>query len=309
VTDKAILLAGPTGSGKSALALEIAELIDGAIVNADSMQVYRELKLLSARPSAEDEARVPHHLYGVMTAGDQCSVGRWLRMVEPALIEVRGAGRTPVFVGGTGLYLRALTEGLAPVPEIPPEIKTQAAELVAFLKPDEFHRRLSERDPEMAARLNPSDSQRVRRAWEVVEATGVSLAQWQAVEHSEPLIPEQNTMRLILDPPREAVYARCDARFDAMIEAGALAEVEALGVLGLDPELPIMKALGMPELSAYLAGELPLEQAVEHAKTATRRYAKRQSTWFRNQMPGWQRINAQYLESFKEKILSFIRNS
>lgn len=305
---KAILLTGPTGGGKSVLALEIAELIGGAIVNADSMQVYRDLSVLSARPNAEDQARVPHHLYGVIAPGDRCSVGRWLRMVGPVLTELRAAGRTPVFVGGTGLYLKALTEGLAPVPEIPPEVKARAAELATTLEPAEFHRRLAERDPEMAARLNPSDVQRVRRAWEVIEATGVSLAQWQAGDHTRPLIPVGNTLRLILDPPRETVYARCDARFDAMIEAGAVAEVEALKALGLAPELPIMKALGVPELGACLAGELSFEHAVERAKTATRRYAKRQSTWFRHQMPGWRRIDAQYLESFKEEILSFIRD-
>ncbi len=219
------------------------------------------------------------------------------------------AGKVPVFVGGTGLYLKALIEGLALVPEIPPDVHDAAAHLAETLSPDQFHSKLQERDPDMAARLNPSDVQRVRRAWEVIDATGTSLAEWQGRQHSAPLVSKDNSLRLLVDPPRGTVYARCDERLEAMVEAGALAEVEALNALGLPADLPIMKALGVPALGAYVRGDLTLEQAMEQAKTVTRRYAKRQSTWFRNQMPGWQSLDAQYLESFNEKILSFVRKT
>ncbi|NQV22311.1 MAG: tRNA (adenosine(37)-N6)-dimethylallyltransferase MiaA [Rhodospirillales bacterium] len=310
VTDKAILLAGPTGGGKSAFALEFAKANGLAIVNADSMQVYRDLRVLTACPTPADEARVPHYLYGVLSGEDRCSAGRWLQLVAGALGEIRAAGRVPIFVGGTGLYFKSLTEGLAPVPQIPPDVKQQAAELSTQLEPDEFHHRLAERDPEMARRLRPSDGQRVRRAWEVIEATGLSLAEWQTRSpDGPPVLEAQNTKRIILDVPRETIYARCDARFDTMIEQGALAEVEALLAQNLDPELPIMKALGVPELQAYLEGRLSLDQAIERAKTATRRYAKRQTTWFRHQMPGWHMIGTQQMERYLEEIIPFIRKT
>lgn len=309
--NKAILLAGPTGSGKSALALQIADLIPdtigAAIVNADSMQVYRDLRILSARPSADDEARVPHYLYGVLEAADRCSAGRWLELAASALEEIRAAGRLPIFVGGTGLYFKALTEGLAAVPQIPTDVKQRAADMSTNLSPEEFHRRLAEQDPEMAERLRPSDRQRVRRAWEVIEATGTSLAEWQSKGPDTPsLLAPQECERLVLTLPRETVYARCDARMDTMVEQGALAEVEALLKQDIDPELPALKALGVPDLRAHLEGSMPLEEAVERAKIATRHYAKRQMTWFRHQMSDWRAVDAQYLERFKENILSYV---
>ncbi|HIF10271.1 MAG TPA: tRNA (adenosine(37)-N6)-dimethylallyltransferase MiaA [Sneathiellales bacterium] len=309
MVSSAILLAGPTGSGKSALALEMAEACDGEIINADSMQVYSDLRVLTARPELQDEARAPHHLYGVLDCDQRCSVGRWIDLAADALDQVRAAGKLPIFVGGTGLYLRALTDGLAPVPEIPPEVKEASDTLAERLTSDEFHRQLAARDPEMAARLAPSDQQRIKRAWQVIEATGMSLAVWQAKDPSAPLIPETDTLRLVIDLPRQILHDRCNVRFDKMIKEGALEEVRALMARSLDPALPAMKALGVPELASYLAGDQTFEAAVEAAKAATRRYVKRQSTWFRHQMLGWQMVFAQDSKSISNKIISIIRKT
>ncbi len=304
---KAIIVAGPTASGKSALALALAQAVNGVVINADSMQVYAGLRVLTARPSPADEALAPHRLYGVLAPSDLCSVGRWRALALAEMEAAWAAGRLPVVVGGTGLYLRALTQGLSPIPEIPETVRAETRALLERLGNQAFHARLAGRDPVMAARLHPGNSQRLARAWEVLEATGRSLADWQ--DQPAPDRLEAATATVLLAPPREALYQSCDRRFLAMLEQGALDEVAALMALRLDPALPVMKALGVPELAAHLAGRLGLEQAMAQAQQATRHYAKRQSTWFRHQLAADFVLNAQYSERFFDGIFSNIRQS
>jgi tRNA dimethylallyltransferase len=279
----AILIAGPTASGKSALALQLAQTIGGAVINTDAMQIYRELPILSARPGPEDERLAPHFLYGFASVHEPFSVARWLDAARAALEEVRSKGLVPIFTGGTGLYFAALLDGLSPIPEIHASIRVEARQKLAELGNDAFHAALSARDPEMGARLPAGDSQRLVRAWEVIEATGQSLAEWQKLK-GEPSL-EGDLERFVLKPNREWLIHRIEARFDMMIDLGALDEVRALGDLG--GELPAARALGVPQLMAHLKGEVSLEAAVEQAVAETRRYAKRQMTWFRHQMPDW----------------------
>ena len=305
-----MIVAGPTASGKSALALALAEALGGTVINADSMQVYRELRILTARPTPAEEARAPHRLYGVLPAAQLCSAGRWRALALAAVREAQAAGRLPIVAGGTGLYLRALMQGIAPVPDIAPAVRAAAAAEHARLGGEEFRRRLAARDPEGAARIRPSDRQRLIRAWEVIVATGRPLSAWQAMREADPENGLRDGLRflpLLLMPPRGALYAACDARLLRMIEAGALDEVAALDRLGLDPALPAMKALGVPELRRHLAGETPLAAAVAAAQQATRNYAKRQLTWFRHQLPEARRWDAQFSESMLREILPIVR--
>ena len=283
---KAVLIAGPTASGKSGAGLELAGRLGGTIINADSMQVYRELRLLTARPSEADEARVPHRLYGTVPAADGYSVGRWLGDAGSAIAEAHAEGRLPILVGGTGLYFKALTEGLAQVPDIPAEIRSYWRERSEQLGRDALHAELAARDPTMAARLGPADPQRIVRALEVIDATGVSLAEWQG-SNATPLLAPGDVLKLVIAPEREPLNAAIDARFDRMIEDGALDEVRALRGLELDPGLPAMRAHGVRELAAYLSGALTSEEAVAKAKTESRRYAKRQMTWLGRFMSDW----------------------
>ncbi len=277
-----LIVGGPTASGKSALALDAAEALGGVVVNADSMQLYRELDVIAARPGPEDEARAPHRLYGVLPAAERGSAARWRAMALEAIAEAHGEGRLPVVVGGTGLYLRALMQGLSEVPPIPEEIRRAAHARLKALGGEAFRAELTARDP-AAAKLNPGDTTRLTRAWEVAEATGRPLSDWQR-EAAEGAPPGLAFAVIVLDPPRDALYAVCDRRFGVMMERGALEEVRRLDALRLDPELPAMKALGVPELRAHLGGELALDEAVEAARRSTRRYAKRQVTWFRHQL-------------------------
>jgi tRNA dimethylallyltransferase len=273
-----ILVAGPTASGKSVLAVELAAAFGGTIINADSLQVYRDLPILSAQPDEAAKAQAPHRLYGYLDAAERSSVGQWR---ERALTEIAGvhrAGALPIVVGGTGLYLRALQHGLAAVPAIPPPIHAEAEAFYRALGIDAFRQRLAERDPAGAARLR--DRQRLVRAYEVVHATGVPLDRWQK-GRAEPA-PYRFAMMLLL-PPRPALYAACDARLLAMLAAGGLDEARALAARGLSPELPAMKALGIPDLLRHLRGEIGIDEAIAAAQRATRRYAKRQITWFRHQ--------------------------
>jgi len=302
-----IMVGGPTASGKSALALAIAREFEGTVINADAMQVYSGLAILTNRPGAEDEAAAPHRLFGILPPGETCSAGRWRALALDACTESWRAGRLPVVVGGTGLYLRALASGLAPVPPVPASVRAASRVLLAELGVAALHARLAERDPAMAARLRPSDSQRVVRAWEVIEATGRSLAEWQ--KEPSPDAAELRAFRILVSPPRAELYSACDARFLAMIERGALDEVRGLMALGLDPALPAMKALGVRELAAHLAGKLSLGDAVVQAQAATRRYAKRQTTWFRHQwLPNWT-LFAQFSERHRNEIFTKIRES
>jgi len=284
--ERAVLIAGPTASGKSALAIDLADRLGGVIVNADSMQVYRDLRVLTARPTPAEEARVPHRLYGFVPAAENYSVGRWLLDARSALEAAEGQGRPPIFVGGTGLYFKALLDGLSPVPDVPASIREQWRARARTMTPAALHAALAERDPAMARRLRPSDPQRVARALEVLEATGRSLSAWQA-EPGRPLLEPASTLRIVLAPERAALAARIDARFDEMIEAGAVDEVAALAALNLNASLPAMRAHGVRPVMAYLAGGIGLEEAGEATKGEIRRYAKRQLTWARRFMADW----------------------
>ncbi len=276
----AVLIAGPTASGKSRAALELAEHIGGVIVNADSMQVYAEAPILTAQPSAADKARAPHLLYGHVGVREVYSVGRWREDVLAALQRLEG--RTPVFVGGTGMYFGALTDGLADIPPTPPQIRDAARALLDDIGVEALHARLTARDPLTAARLRPSDPQRVLRAFEVFEATGRPLAEWQD-QPAAPVLKNARIAAFVLDPPRAQLRARIAARFEAMLEAGGLEEARRLE--GLDPGLPAAKLLGLRPLQALAAGTLDRAEALDTAITATRQFAKRQMTWFRHRMP------------------------
>jgi tRNA dimethylallyltransferase len=280
------LIAGPTASGKSALALRLAEKIGGEIVNADALQLYRDLRVLSARPADEEVARAPHHLFGVADAADGWSFGRWLVAASGALAEIAGPA---IVVGGTGLYFKALTQGLATIPPVPGEVRRSVAAQYDTYGEAAFRELLSRVDPAAAERIAPGDRQRLCRAREVFEASGKALSDWQS-ESAGAL--NEPWSAVVLEPPRETLYARCDERFSAMVEQGALDEVEALMARGLSPALPAMKAVGVRELASHLAGETSLEDAVAAARMETRRYAKRQMTWFRNQTPDWPRVDA-----------------
>jgi tRNA dimethylallyltransferase len=283
---RAVLIAGPTASGKSALALALAEALGGTIINADSMQVYRDLRIVTARPTAQEEARVPHLLYGHVDAAENYSVGRWCVDASAALAAVERAGRLPVVVGGTGLYFKALTRGLAAVPPIPPQIRAAVRERLEREGIAALYAELGARDAATARRLMPRDRARVTRALEVMLATGRSLTDWHA-EGMKPALDAAAAVKLFLDVERAELYRRIDGRFDAMLGSGALDEVRALAWRGLDPALPAMKAHGVPWLIRHLSGEIDLVAAVEGAKRDTRRYSKRQGTWFRHQLPDW----------------------
>jgi tRNA dimethylallyltransferase len=285
-TPSAILIAGPTASGKSALALELAAQIGGTIVNADSMQVYRDLRIITARPSPAEEAQVPHRLFGHVDAAENYSVGRWCVDAERAVAEVRGAGRLPILVGGTGLYFKILTRGLAAIPPIPADIRAGVRERLRTEGVAPLHAELARCDPASAQRLMPADRSRIARALEVFLATGRAIVDWQR-EGMRPALDAAGAVKIFLNPAREQLYSRIDARFDAMLAAGALAEVDALRRRKLDPALPAMRAHGVPWLIHHLEGEMALADAAENAKRDTRRYTKRQATWFRNQLPDW----------------------
>lgn len=283
---QAVLIAGPTASGKSALALSLAREVGGLVVNADSMQVYRDLRVITARPTPEEERQAPHRLYGHADGATNYSVGRYVEDASRILIQARESGRLPILVGGTGLYFRALLEGISAIPPVPSEIRERVrAEADGRPTPD-LHQELGRRDPETAGRLRPSDRLRVLRALEVFGATGRPLGSFHG-QRGTRLLAAEACAKLFLAPDRGWLRARIDARFAAMVETGALEEVRALGARRLDPALPVMRAHGVPGLLAYLRGEASLEEAVMRGQGDTRRYAKRQFTWFRHQMPGW----------------------
>ena len=291
-TKRAVLIAGPTASGKSALAMRLAEALGGVVINADSMQVYRDLRVITARPTAAEEARVPHRLYGHVDAAENYSTGRWCRDVAEVLDEAARDGRVPVFVGGTGLYFKALTSGLAAVPPVPADIREGVRGRLASEGVAPLYNELLERDPKTAHRLMPNDRSRISRALEVVLATGRSLSDWHA-DGLPPLIAGARAAKVFITCERTELVRRIEVRFGAMLEAGALDEVRTLAARGLDPTLPAMKAHGVPWLIRHLNGEISLDEAAAGAIMDTRRYAKRQVTWFRNQMTDWPAVPAE----------------
>jgi len=301
-SSNAVLIAGPTASGKSALALELAQKIGGVVVNTDSMQVYRDLRIITARPTPEEEALVPHRLYGHVDAAVNFSAGSWVTDAAAVLAEARAQNRLPIFTGGSGLYFKALTRGLSAVPPIPAEVREDVRARLERGGVEALHAELAQRDPASAERLKPRDRTRIARALEVVEATGRSLTDWHR-DGLPPLLPQGSFKAVFLAPDRDALYARIDARFDAMLQAGALQEVERLAARRLDPLLPAMKAHGVPALIRHVSGEISLEAAAEIGRTDTRHYAKRQFTWFRHQLPEFEWVRPEAAGEWLETAL------
>jgi tRNA dimethylallyltransferase len=297
---KAVLIAGPTASGKSALALELAQQSGGVVINADSMQVYRDLRILTARPTPAEEVRVPHRLYGHVDAAVNFSAGAWVADAAKALAEARAQNLQPIFAGGSGLYFKALTRGLSAVPPIPAEVREGVRARLERDGVEALNAELAKRDPTSAERLKPRDRARIARALEVVEATGRTLPDWHR-EGLPPLLPPGEFSALFLAPERDQLYARIDARFDAMLEAGALDEVAALAARRLDPLLPAMKAHGVPALIHHLRGEITREQATGIGRADTRHYAKRQFTWFRHQLPEFEWVKPEAATGWLER--------
>jgi tRNA dimethylallyltransferase len=295
---KAVLIAGPTASGKSALALKLAQELGGVVVNTDSMQVYRDLRILTARPTVEEEALVPHRLYGHVDAAVNFSAGAWVADAAAVIKEARALARVPIFVGGTGLYFKALTRGLSAVPAIPPDIREHVRARLERDGVEALHAELVRRDPTAAERLQPRDRTRIARALEVVEATGRSLTDWHR-EGLPPLLPPGTFRAVFLSPERDTLYERIDARFGAMLRGGALDEVARLAARHLDPLLPAMKAHGVPALMRHLNGEISLEEVATIGRADTRHYAKRQFTWFRHQLPEFEWVAS---EAARERL-------
>lgn len=304
---KAVLIAGPTASGKSALALELALRADGIVINADSMQVYRDLRIITARPTQDEEARTPHRLYGHVDAAVNFSAGAWVSDAAKALEEARAEGRLPIFIGGTGLYFKALTAGLSVVPPIPADVREDVRARLERNGVEALHAELARRDPRAAERLNLRDRTRIARALEVIEATGRSLLEWHH-EGQPPLLPKDSFRAVFLAPERDELYARIDARFDAMLGAGALKEIERLAARQLDPLLPAMKAHGVPALIRHLRGELSLEEAATIGRADTRHYAKRQFTWFRHQLPEFEWVKPEEARGWLAAIVNAARD-
>lgn len=304
-----VVVAGPTGSGKSALAAALAAHFGGTVVNADSQQVYRDLAVLTARPGAAETARVPHRLYGVIDAAESCSAGRWLKLALAEIAAAAAEGRLPILAGGTGLYLEALLKGLAELPPVPAALRSEAQALYAAVGGEAFRARLAALDPEAASRLAPADRQRLTRAYEVARATGRSLSEWQRRQGPAPV---RRAAIVTLLPPRATLYAACDARVLDMVAQGAELEVRDLLRRGLSPTLPAMKAVGVRELGAFLAGQISHAEAIAAMQQATRQYAKRQYTWFRRRLPESDSlrkltITEKFSESLLPEIFSFIR--
>ena len=313
MTKPVLIVAGPTASGKSILAIAIAEAFDGVVINADSMQVYRELAILTARPGEEALTRAPHRLYGVLSVRDPCSAGRWRQMALNEIARAHAGGKLPIVTGGTGLYLKTLAEGIAELPPIPQAVRAKARNLYDELGAAGVHTALAIRDPVSAERLGARDRQRLVRAWEVLEATGRPLADWQtAMSDNRPA--HLRFAAILFDPPRKELYQTIERRLDNMILGGALDEVGALLAMKLDPHLPALKAVGVSEFMRHLEGQLTLEAALAHARQSSRRYAKRQMTWFHHQSLAKdvfvmrELLGAQFSESFEARIFNFIRH-
>ncbi len=307
--NRAILITGPTASGKSAIATAIATTFDGIIVNADSIQVYNELKILSARPNEADEQAYPHHLYGHIPIKQPYSVAQWLADVQAVLEAPKNRDRVTIIVGGTGLYFKALTEGLSPIPDIPSDVRQHYRDLSDKISAPKLHDELSRRDPQTANKLQPTDTQRLVRALEVFEATGTPLAEWQQIS-GKPLLASDDYQAFVINPERDALQRAADRRFDAMMETGALNEAEKIRSLiielQLPHDLPALQALGLKPLMAHLEGEISRETAIEQTKSDTRRYIKRQKTWLKRYNNSWKWLNTKELERISRDRFAFI---
>lgn len=299
-TRRALLIAGPTASGKTALALNLADRLGGVIINTDSMQVYRDLSIITARPNAEEMARAPHHLFGHVDAAENFSVARWLADAGEILHKIEAQGRFPIFVGGTGLYFRALTEGLSDIPPVPEAVRADLRDWAEGRPAEDIHARLKALDPETAATVRPTDPQRNLRALEVFMATGRSLRSFHT-ERRGAVLQSEEVLSIFLAPDREALCARIDARFDGMIAAGAIEEVTRLAARGLDPTLPAMRAHGVPGIIRALHGDISMDKAIEKGKADTRAYSKRQHTWFRHQAPYFIWVKPEKAEAWVEE--------
>jgi len=311
VTSKisALLIAGPTASGKSDLALNLAAELDGVIVNADSMQVYQDLQVLTARPSGEDLQRAPHTLYGHVDGAVNYSTGKWLDDMATVLGELQETGKMPIIVGGTGLYFKALLEGMAPIPDISDAIREKYRDELQKHGSENLHQKLVDVDALLAERLSPQDGQRIIRGLEVFEETGKTLSDWQQGKQSQPLLNIHETYPIVVERDREEIYARCDRRFENMMSRGAQEEVEELYARQLDVHLPVMKVIGVPQLISYIRGDLSFDEAAEKVKTLTRRYAKRQLTWLRRNMIAWNGSSTQDSERILLDIFSKLREN
>jgi len=309
---RALLIAGPTASGKSRLALQLAQAYNGSIINADSMQVYAEMRILTARPTKSETDIVPHYLYGHMSAAEPYNVALWVKQAMAAIEEIEAGGRLPILVGGTGLYFRALLEGLADIPDIPPAVRAAIRRRLQEAGLASLYKGLQDIDPAAHHRLAANDTQRILRAWEVYEATARPLSDWQKEAQAKPPLPPLTgtTRRLLLMPEREWLYARCNQRFADMLAAGVMAEVQKMADMRLPADAPPMKALGLPALLAVLDGTQTLENAQSLAQQQTRNYAKRQMTWFRNQMLNqkitWKAFDMKDYYKNQQKIFSYI---
>ncbi|MCK0068516.1 tRNA (adenosine(37)-N6)-dimethylallyltransferase MiaA [Kordiimonas laminariae] len=306
---QALFIAGPTASGKSALSLKFAKDLNGVIINADSMQVYKDLRVITACPSEEDELQASHRLYRFMDGSEVCSAAYWSELAMTEIEKAWDEGKYPIVIGGTGMYFKFLLEGVAKIPDIPDDIRNAVREEAGEHGSEKLHDELKGYDPVIAERLFPGDRQRVCRAVEVYRATGKPLSEWQKNNEPGPMTAHDKAgcaHKFILKPPRDVLYDRCNRRFDMMLGEGALEEVEALMERNLDTSLPIMRALGVPSLIKLIRGEVSEEEAIEDAKMQTRRFAKRQLTWFRNQFSHWNCLNAQYLESEYDILMNKI---
>jgi tRNA dimethylallyltransferase len=302
-----LVIGGPTATGKSALAVALAERLDGEVINGDSMQVYRGLPILTAQPDEATRARAPHRLYGVLDLDERCSAGRWQGMAIAAISAARAARRLPIVVGGTGMYLRALMGGLADIPDTPADVRAEITQQLDEMGAPAFHAAFAKQDPAMAARLMPADRQRLIRAAEVLAATGRSLADWQRETKPATMDGAPLTFRTVLvNPPRDAVYAACDARFAAMVAHGAIEEARHMAEQGLSDSLPGMKTLGLRELIAHVRGEFDLDEAIRRAQAATRHYAKRQVTWFSRQFVADYAVSEKLSESVIQNSIPIV---
>jgi tRNA dimethylallyltransferase len=299
---EAILIAGPTASGKSALAIRLAQRLGGLVINTDSMQVYRDLRIITARPSVEEEASAPHALFGTEDGAENFSTGRWLVAAQREYERAQAAGLIPIFVGGTGLYFKALTQGLSDIPAVPDEVRAQIRSEAEGQTPEQLHALLSSIDPLAAARLRPSDPQRILRALEVYAATGQSLVSFQSIRGVALLDPSR-CVSVFLTLNRPALRERIDSRFDQMMQNGALSEVERLSARQLDPRLPVMRAHGVPPLLRHIREDIPLAETIAEGKADTRRYIKRQETFARHQLPGFRFVEAAEAEAYILKSL------